>query len=156
MWLFIAFLIVPIIEITLFIQVYSLVGLLPTLAGVVLTAFIGARLVRSQGLATVGRVQNSFNELNDPTEPLAHGAMILFAGALLFTPGYFTDAIGFSLMVPGVRATVFNFLKSRVNVTTAQSPGFKPHGPADSDVIDAEFVEVPNPDDHRPSGWTKD
>jgi len=156
MWLFIAFLIVPIIEITLFIQVYSLVGLIPTLAGVVLTAIIGARLVRAQGLATIGRVQSSFNDLNDPTEPLAHGAMILFAGALLFTPGYFTDAIGFSLMVPGIRAALFRFLKSRVNITTATSPGFQTHRPNDPDVIDGEFEEIPNPENHRPSGWTKD
>ena len=156
MWLFLAFLIIPIIEITLFIQAYSFIGLFWTLAGVIITAMIGARLVRAQGLATIGKVQNSFNELNDPTEPLAHGAMILFAGALLFTPGYFTDAIGFSLMVPAVRAAVFRFLRSRVNIHTATSGGFQTHNVNEPDIIDAEFTEVPNPENHRPSGWTKD
>jgi UPF0716 protein FxsA len=50
------------------------------------------------------RLRRSFDELRDPTETLAHGAMILFSGALLLTPGFFTDAVGFALLVPGVRS----------------------------------------------------
>lgn len=174
MWLLLAFIAVPMIEIALFISVGGAIGLWPTLAIVLLTAIIGTNLVRSQGLAAVGNVQQSFNELNDPTEPLAHGAMILIAGVLLLTPGFFTDALGFALLTPGFRKLMFNFARKRVRVQsfTMGSAGFQtgPTGPrpASSDVIDGEFSEVDpasdgaveiiesvkNPTD-KPSGWTK-
>ncbi|MEO0655385.1 MAG: FxsA family protein, partial [Pseudomonadota bacterium] len=116
MWLFLLFLAVPLIEIALFIQVGGTIGLFPTLGIVVLTAILGTYLVRSQGLQAMDRLRRSFNELRDPVEPLAHGAMILFSGALLLTPGFFTDAVGFTLLVPPVRAAVFRYLQSRVTV----------------------------------------
>ncbi len=103
MWLLFLFIGVPLIEIALFIQVGGLIGLWATLAVVIVTAFAGTWLVRSQGAQALSNLKNSFNELNDPTEPLAHGAMILFSGALLLTPGFFTDAVGFALLVPAVR-----------------------------------------------------
>ena len=157
MYLFLAFLLVPIIEIALFIQVGGLIGLWPTLAVVVLTAVIGTALVRTQGRMALANLQRSFAELDDPTEPLAHGAMILIAGALLLTPGFFTDFVGFALLVPGIRAAVFNAAKSRVTVSsfsygTAQRP------PRDrGDVIEGEFEEVDpvKKPTHHPSGWTK-
>ena len=83
MWLFLAFLLVPLIEIALFIQVGGAIGLWPTLAVVVITAFLGTILVRSQGTQVLTRLRRSLDEFADPTEPLAHGAMILFSGALL-------------------------------------------------------------------------
>lgn len=165
MWLFIAFLAVPLIEITLFIQIGGAIGLGWTLATVVLTAILGTILVRNQGALALGQVKSSFSEMQDPTEPLAHGAMILFSGALLLTPGFFTDAIGFLLLIPGVRASAFQAIKARVNVQTF-GPGDpfqgQPHrgGPRrpqpQGDVIDGEFTEVP-PENHKnkgPSGWT--
>ena len=102
--LFLLFLAVPLIEIALFIQVGGWIGLWPTLLIVVLTAIAGTYLVRSQGGQAMNQMRRSFDELRDPTEPLAHGAMILFSGALLLTPGFFTDAVGFALLVPPVRA----------------------------------------------------
>ena len=102
MRLFLLFLIVPLIEIALFIQVGGAIGLLATLAIVIITAALGTMLVRSQGIAVINQVRGSFEELRDPTEPIAHGAMVLFSGALLLTPGFFTDAVGFALMVPAV------------------------------------------------------
>ena len=85
MWLLIAFIAVPIIEIALFIQIGGFLGLFPTLAIVVLTAIAGTYLVRAQGLSVLSQLQSRFREMNDPSEPLAHGAMILFSGALLLT-----------------------------------------------------------------------
>ncbi|MEO1285405.1 MAG: FxsA family protein, partial [Pseudomonadota bacterium] len=82
MWLFLTFLAVPLIEIALFIQVGGFIGLWPTLGIVVLTAVLGTWLVRSQGAMALGQLRGSFSRLDDPTEPLAHGAMILVAGAL--------------------------------------------------------------------------
>ncbi len=159
MLLFLAFVLVPLIEIALFIQVGGAIGLWPTLAIVVLTAILGTWLVRTQGLMTLGRLQRSFAELDDPTEPLAHGAMILIAGALLLTPGFFTDAIGFALLAPPVRRAVFRWIRSRMTVTHFRMGGGMAHDmrhdPFDAgDVIDGEFEEVrPRRPGQGPSGW---
>ncbi|MFK7745002.1 MAG: FxsA family protein [Roseobacter sp.] len=160
MWLFIAFLAVPLIEITLFIQIGGAIGLGWTLATVVATAILGTILVRNQGALALGQVKTSFNEMQDPTEPLAHGAMILFSGALLLTPGFFTDAIGFLLLVPGVRASAFRAIKARINVQTfdtgprPQQSGPYRGGPG-GDIIDAEYSEVKenSNENKKPSGW---
>ncbi|MFL4469381.1 FxsA family protein [Tateyamaria armeniaca] len=154
MWLFIAFLTVPLIEIGLFIQIGGAIGLWYTLLIVVITAVIGTMLVRAQGMQALGQVKSSFNEMRDPSEALAHGAMILFSGALLLTPGFFTDAVGFALLVPAVRLAVFKWARARINVTTFST---HPQRPPQSDVIEGEYAEVePGPDDSRPpSGWTK-
>ncbi|MDQ2090314.1 FxsA family protein [Marimonas arenosa] len=163
MWLLFAFIGVPLIEIALFIKLGGAIGLGYTLLIVVLTAVLGTWLVRSQGIAALSDVQRSFNELSDPTEPLAHGAMILFSGALLLTPGFFTDALGFALLVPGVRRAVFHWLRKRVTVThfsmgsNIPPDPRKPRDPGPDDVIEGEFTEV-DPSKrptHRPSGWTK-
>ena len=114
MWLLIAFIAVPMIEIALFIQVGGFIGLWPTLLIVVLTALAGTYLVRSQGQLALSEVKTSFSDMRDPTEPLVHGAMILFSGALLLTPGFFTDAVGFALLVPAVRKAVFKAIAARV------------------------------------------
>lgn len=159
MYLFLAFLLVPIIEIALFIQVGGLIGLWPTLAIVVLTAVLGTALVRTQGRMALGQLQRSFAELDDPTEPLAHGAMILLSGALLLTPGFFTDAVGFALLIPGVRVAVFGYLKSKITVAQFQmGPGYQgrndPFG--QGDVIDGEYTEVrPRKDPSKPSKWVE-
>jgi UPF0716 protein FxsA len=143
MYLLLAFLLVPIIEIGLFIQVGGAIGLWPTLGIVVLTAVIGAKLVQNQGRAAMLQMRTSFSELSDPTEPLAHGAMILVAGALLLTPGFFTDTIGFLLLIPPVRLAVLRFLRARVTLRQFQmgpQPGSR--GFTRGDVIDGEFEEV--------------
>ena len=164
MWLFLAFLAVPLIEIALFIQVGGLIGLWPTLLIVVLTAVVGTWLVRSQGQMALGNLRGSFSRLQDPTEHLAHGAMILFAGALLLTPGFFTDALGLALLTPPVRVAVYTYLRKRVRVQQFQmgggddpfrrpQPGPQPRG----DVVEGDYTEV-TPEKrptHPPSGWTK-
>lgn len=154
MWLLIAFIAVPLIEIALFIQIGGFIGLWPTLLIVVVTAILGTILVRSQGALALQQVRSSFNDMRDPTEPLVHGAMILFSGALLLTPGFFTDAVGFALLVPQVRAALYRYIRARVNVRSIHA---HPQRPARDDVIDGEYVEIdenPTPRD-TPSGWTK-
>jgi len=157
MWLFLLFLAVPLVEIALFIQVGGLIGLWPTLAIVVLTAIAGTYLVRSQGLQVVRQVRGSFERLSDPTEPLAHGAMVLFSGALLLTPGFFTDAVGFALLVPPVRSAVYRFIRKRIRVETVsygQNPG--PRTGPDDTTIEGSYEEVPPSRRSGPSGWTRD
>ena len=154
MLLFIAFLAVPLIEIALFIQVGGAIGLWATLAIVVLTAIAGTALVRGQGIMTLNRLRSSFSGMQDPTEPLVYGAMILFSGALLLTPGFFTDAVGFALLVPAVRVWLFNMLRARMTVhhfDTAQRH-------RDSGVIDGEYEDVTPQQTQRPqgpSGWSR-
>lgn len=171
MWLLIAFLAVPLIEIALFIQVGGWIGLWPTLAIVVGTAFAGTWAVRSQGRATMTDLRRRFDTLSDPSEPLAHGAMIIFAGALLLTPGFFTDAVGLSLMVPEVRRAVMRFLARRIEVQRFQmGPGAdapRRPGPEGETVIDGDWERVdpaqadpdapppPKRPTHRGSGWTQ-
>ena len=158
MWLFLAFLIIPLIEIALFIQVGGAIGLWPTLAIVVITAVIGAWLVRAQGLMAMGRLRSSFSRLEDPAEPLAHAAMILVAGALLLTPGFFTDTVGFALLMPPVRHAAFEFLRKRVHVERFETGQDHPdrrgpprHGP---DIIEGEYEDL-DTSDRSPSGWTR-
>ena len=166
MWLFALFMAVPLIEIALFIQVGGLIGLWPTLGIVIITAILGTWLVRAQGIAAMSQLRGSFSELRDPTEPLAHGAMILFSGALLLTPGFFTDAVGFALLVPAVRTAVFAYLRKRIKVQSFEMGGQQsPHrrGPhtdmnrGGPTIIDGEYEDVSPPKNptHGNSGWTR-
>lgn len=165
--LLLLFIAIPMIEIALFIQVGGVIGLGWTLAIVLLTAVIGSWMVRTQGSLALQQLQQSFHALSDPTEPLAHGAMILFSGALLLTPGFFTDAVGFALLIPPVRSWVFRKLSERVRVqsftmgTRSEEHFSTRPDPLDGDVIDGEFTDVtgakrPTHSSTRgPSGWTK-
>ncbi|KPQ22460.1 MAG: UPF0716 protein FxsA [Rhodobacteraceae bacterium HLUCCA24] len=158
MWILAAFIAVPLIEIALFIQVGGLIGLWPTLAIVIATAVAGTWALRSQGRATVEDLRRRFDTLADPTEPLAHGAMILFAGALLLTPGFFTDTVGLLLMIPTVRSAVMRWFAKRVEVHRFEM-GQRPAGPRrpqdmrrpHNDVIDGDWQRVePDERDARP------
>lgn len=158
MWLFGLFLVIPLIEIWLFITVGGLIGVWPTIGLVLLTAVVGALLVRAQGMRAWLELQSAVVEFRDPSRPLAHGAMILFAGALLMTPGFFTDVAGILLLFAPVRDWVMRRVGRRVRVSQTGSDAQttrEPHRPPFGDgVIDADFVELdpgesPRPD--RPS-----
>ncbi len=166
MWLFVLFVTIPIIEIALFIQVGGWLGLWPTLGIVVLTAILGTFLVRAQGLAAMSEIRSNLNDLRDPTEALAHGAMILASGLLLLTPGFFTDAVGFAFLAPPVRMAVFHYIRSRIKVQSfvhTGSTSYPSDRAQDGDIIDGDYAELaddpaeveakgPN---GRPSGWTR-
>ncbi len=101
--LFWAFVLVPPIEIGLFIVVGGRIGFGATMAIVLVTAFAGAYLVSQQGRGILAQIQAEFASGQFPAKTLAHGAMVLVAGALLLTPGFLTDVIGFSLLSPQIR-----------------------------------------------------
>lgn len=159
MWLFVLFLAIPIIEIGLFIQVGGFIGMWPTLGIVVLTAMLGTMMIRTQGAMAMNDLRKSLGDLRDPTEPLAHGAMILFSGALLLTPGFFTDAVGFALLMPPVRRAVYSYMRSRIKVQGfASGTQQRPQSDPRSSVIEGEFQELdPETPSGEPgnSGWTK-
>jgi UPF0716 protein FxsA len=142
------FLIVPLTEIMVFILVGSQIGVLATIALVILTAIAGSVLLRWQGFAALKRIQQELAAKHVPGKELVQGVMVLLAGFLLLTPGFVTDTLGLLLFIPQVRDRVWKFLSSRVKIETF-SGGPQPHArPQDSviDLEDGEFRREPNPD----------
>ena len=121
--LLIAFIIVPIVEITLLIKVGSAIGVGTTILVVIFTAVLGAYLVKQQGFATLHAVQKEINEGRVPALQMAEGIALLLAGAVLLTPGFMTDAFGFALLTPVIRKSLINWFISRsnFNVQTAHT-----------------------------------
>jgi UPF0716 protein FxsA len=101
--LFVAFALLPVLEIYVLIQVGSSIGALNTIALVLLTAFAGAWLARTEGMQTMLRVRESMNRGIMPTNELVDAAIILTAGLVLLTPGFITDALGLLLLFPPTR-----------------------------------------------------
>lgn len=112
-FLVIAFIIVPIIEIYLIVQVDAAIGGWETVGLLVLDSIIGAWLVRREGFSILAKVQTALGRGDLPTNELIDGMLVLFAGALMLTPGFLTDGLGFLLLLPPSRAIVRNALKSR-------------------------------------------
>ncbi len=170
-FVFLAFVLVPIAEIAVFIEVGGFIGLWPTLGIVILTALLGTSLLRAQGLAAFGRAQAAMSEGRLPVEEVVHGFCLVIAGALLLTPGFLTDIAGFLLFVHPVRlllarAAMKWFAKNgTVHVHTSGGFGERPtaHPSPDKDptIVDGEAEEVDAPkadnDDTQVSGssrWT--
>lgn len=100
------FIVVPIAELYVLWTVEGRIGLSATLAAVFVTAIVGASLLRRQGVATMSTIRQRVASGQFPGRDLAHGGILLFAGGLLLTPGFITDAVGFALLVPAVREFV--------------------------------------------------
>ena len=110
---FILFLVVPFVEIYLLVEIGARIGAPWTILLVVLTAIVGAWLVRVQGLATWRRFQASLARNELPATALIEGLCLLVAGALLLTPGFFTDAAGFACLIPPLRRTLIRHFIQR-------------------------------------------
>lgn len=149
-----AFIGVPILEIAVFIKAGEIVGLWPTLAIVVLTAIIGAALLRAQGLATLARARHSLDRGEIPVEEVFTGLCLLVAGAFLLTPGFVTDSLGFLLFLPPVRHAIGHFVltrlargrgaRGRVDGEEVVSPRNEHRG-GDRDAIDVDYTEDDTP-----------
>lgn len=137
--LFLIFLGVPILEVTIFIAAGGALGVLTVIACVIFTALLGSWLLREQGLGLIRKIQAETRAGRVPGRELVHGVMIAFAGALLLTPGFFTDAVGFLLFVPPFRDLVWSYSKRFVQVQTV-STGFG-----------ADFGEGPTQNDYSRS-----
>ncbi|MFN4090712.1 MAG: FxsA family protein [Alphaproteobacteria bacterium] len=120
--LLLALIAVPLIEIAVFIQVGSLIGLVPTLLLVLATAVAGTILLRAQGFRTVQSARATVEAGGFPARELFDGLCILFGGALLLTPGFFTDAVGLLLLLPPVRELMRAAAMRRV-ILHAARPG---------------------------------
>lgn len=119
----ILFFIVPLVEIYFLIQVGGMIGVLPTIMLVVLTAVIGAFLLKQQGISTLARFQTSMAQGQVPATALLEGVMLIIGGALLMTPGFFTDAIGFACLLPFSRQWLAKKMVGRVKVGRFNSGG---------------------------------
>lgn len=144
------FLVVPIIEIALFIQVGGLIGLWPTLGLVLLSAVAGVSLMRSQGARAGREIQASLNQMRDPSRPLAHSAMIIAAGVLLLVPGFLSDAMGLLLLIPGVRRALMARIAGRVTAAHGARRRDPHRPPYDGGVIDGDYVVSPGPEPRAP------
>ncbi|MEM7211780.1 MAG: FxsA family protein [Pseudomonadota bacterium] len=157
MRLFLLLVAVPIIEIALFIEIGGWLGTWPTVGIVILTALVGSWMLRLQGLKVLSEFQGRMMAGEEPGQLLADGAMILFAGALLLTPGFFTDAVGFLLLVPGIRRAVYGWAKRAIPVHVHQSQhsagmdsGWQHPG---EQTVDGSFEDVTTAE--RPSDGTQ-
>jgi UPF0716 protein FxsA len=156
------FFVVPLIEVALFIMVGGAIGVAPTILSCIASAVLGAAIVRHQGLQTLARLQDRLRQGELPTDELAEGAAILAAGLLLITLGFFTDAVGFILLVPPVRRRIIHWLgrhfsgdaqrfyTRRRNDPYAESP----REPVIIDVV-AEEVENGTPQGNPNSPWRR-
>ncbi|MGA0260791.1 MAG: FxsA family protein [bacterium] len=118
--LFLAFTIIPVSEIYILIAIGGQIGILPSIALVILTGIVGASLARSQGLQTLGRIRDSFQQGVVPGEELLNALLIAIAGIVLLTPGFLTDAAGLFLLIPATRTLCREWLKRRIELVYAQ------------------------------------
>ena len=101
--IFLLFIFIPIIEIAIFITVGSNIGILNTIAIILLTAVIGIYFVRRQGLSLLFNAQRNMAQGIMPTEEIKGGIFLLISGLLLITPGFFTDCVGFLMFLRPVQ-----------------------------------------------------
>ena len=146
----------PLIEIAGFVVVGSEIGVLATIALVILSGVAGSILLRIQGFGVLTRIRAELEAGRDPGRELAHGAMILLAGILLLIPGFVTDIVGLLLFVPPVRDLVWRFLKRRVVVSGSFSAGFggfrRPQARRQDDRPRRRGLSAARPIPNRPGG----
>lgn len=135
--LFLLFLIVPLIEIYFLIQVGREIGALSTILLCILTAALGAILLRIQGILTLMRAREKLRQGEIPADNLLEGLILLIAGVLLLTPGFFTDVIGFLCLVPSLRSMAAHRMLHRA---------FRDDLRRRNIIVEGEFWEE---DDHR-------
>lgn len=108
--LILAFTVIPVIELWILIRLGIEIGILNTILIVLLTGVVGAFLAKKEGLGIVNRIRIDMSQGKMPADELINGLCVLVGGAMLLTPGIFTDLIGLSLVIPGTR----NFIKTKI------------------------------------------
>ncbi len=142
---------VPILEITVFIEVGGVFGLWPTLGAVIVTAIVGTGLLRHQGLGALFRVRESLAQGRFPMVEIFDGVCLLVAGALLLTPGFVTDAFGLLLFVPPFRALLRRLIGRHLVATGRVERSPEDRMGEGATVIDGEFdVLTPGETAKRP------
>ena len=109
--IFLLFILIPIIEIAIFITVGSNIGILNTIAIILLTAIVGIFFVKRQGLNLLFNAQQNMAQGIMPTEEIKGGIFLLISGLLLITPGFFTDCIGFAMFLKPVQNFISQYAR---------------------------------------------
>lgn len=136
------FVLAPLLEIYVLIKVGSEVGALNTIALCILTAVAGATLIRIQGISTLLRIRTGLERGEVPALELLEGAQLAVAGALLLTPGFVTDTLGFVLLVPAVRRALARGVIERHSTRINRPPGGGPGQPRQPDVIEGDYRRI--------------
>ena len=159
--LVLVFIVVPIAELFVIIQVGELIGVWPTLLLLLLDAIVGSWLLKREGRAAWRRFNQALAERRLPGKEVADGFLVVLGGALLIAPGFLTDILGYLLVLPFtrplVRGAVVRYLASRVRVITPPGlipPGMTPPRPgpgprADGRVVSGEVVDDGKPPRER-------
>ncbi|VAW10980.1 FxsA protein [hydrothermal vent metagenome] len=144
-----SFIAIPIAEIWILITVGGIIGVVPTIVAVVLTAVAGTALIRHQGMGLIAEARRRLDRGEPPVGAVVDGAFLLVAGALLLTPGFLTDAIGFLCLVPvfrrGLAAWVWSRYGNRFDIRRNgfADTGARPRrGDQTGTIIEGEFIEV--------------
>ena len=140
--LLIIFIVIPVIEISLFIEIGSFIGSFNTILLIFTTALIGVYFVRQQGISTYSKLYNQLQNQEAPIQTMFEGLVILISGILLITPGFFTDALGFLGLIPITRVI---FIKIVAN-SVLSSYGIKNQSPDDGS-IEGDFEEINDDED---------
>lgn len=134
--LFLFFLLVPFVEIYLLLQIGDIIGVWSTIFLVVFTAVLGAWLLRQQGFATWQRFQTSLAQGVVPAFEMIEGPILLVGGALLLTPGFFTDVLGFACLIPQARRKLAQYI---IENHMLQNGGPFREQSAENDVLEGEY-----------------
>lgn len=143
--LFILFVVMPIVEMLVLIKVGGVIGALPTIGLVLLTAMLGVALLKQQGMSTIFNAQQKLDAGEIPVQEIADGIFLAVGGALLLTPGFITDAMGFCCLIPGLRHGIIRqlitmFKPNVVVVRSGESAMYsRSSGAQHHDVIDGEY-----------------
>ena len=143
-FLFLLFVVMPVVEMWLLITVGTEIGAMATIGLVLLTAVFGAKLLREQGFATLWRGQRKLEEGKLPAQEIVEGTILAVSGALLLTPGFITDVIGFAGLIPPIRALFVSRLISKMVVAPmgGQASGFYyQQGMQSGDIIEGEAAD---------------
>ena len=142
---FLIFVATPIVEMYLLIEVGGYIGAPATIALVMLTALIGITLLRRQGLATLTRGVTRMQQGEVPAQEMAEAILLGIAGALLLTPGFVTDGVGFALLTPGIRQRLIVRMLARMELSASLRTGAYPGTDRDA---------YPGAEDAHPGGTT--
>ncbi|THK40433.1 FxsA family protein [Methylophaga sp. SB9B] len=140
-WLFLLFLLVPIAEIYVLIEVGEVIGAGWTILFVIATAVLGAWLVKLQGLVTMQRAQESIRRGETPALEMLEGMTLFISGFLLLIPGFVTDAVGFLLLVPTLRRNLLLKLIRNSNVIFRQQWSTRSRYSQSDDIIEGEVIK---------------
>ena len=149
--LFVVFVVVPLIELAIIVQVQRVIGLDWTLLALIGISIAGAVLVKREGVKAWRRFWDALNSGRMPAEEVVDGALLLFAGALLLTPGFLTDGVGLALLLPFTRGIVNRGVRSRARLVVGLGPA-RDRRAAEPDTIDVEVVDVRRAEDVETAG----